>query len=93
MSDATAETIPGTLFLHIFSNGSVQLQFRPAGLDGTTRAITAGNTDAAQSELTNVFGLSAEAARAAIDRLVRESYADLPISIDGSKLQLLFRKR
>lgn len=93
MTNTTPAMISGILFLHIFSNGMVQEQFRPQGLDGTTRPILATSTDAAQSDLTRVFDLSLGEAQSAILRLCRDGYVELAISVAESKLQRLFRSK
>jgi hypothetical protein len=93
MLNATAGPIAGTLFLHLFSNGTVQAQFLPRGLDGTTRPMFCSDTDTVRTNLTTVFRLSTDEAQAAVRRLVRDGYAELAISMDESRLQVFFRSR
>lgn len=85
--------ISGTLFLHLFSNGSIQEQFLPKGLDGTTRPIFASSAEAAQSDLSTVFDFTVREAQAAVLRLCREGYLELAIAVEESKLQRLFRRK
>ena len=93
MMNTTTAMIPGTLFLHVFSNGTVQVQFLPQGLDGTTRPIVAINADRAQSDLSTIFDLSVRDAQSAIQRLCRDGYVELAISIEESRLPRLFRSK
>jgi hypothetical protein len=93
MTNETDVRVAGTLFAHMFSNGTVQLQLRPHALDGTPRPWVAANADLAQTDLEMVFGLSATEAQSTVQRLLREGYVEREISVDESRLPALFRHK
>lgn len=93
MINDTDVRIPGTLFVHLFSNGTVQLQLRPYALDGTPRPVVAANANSAQTDLEKVFGLSPAEAQSTVTRLLREGYVECEISVVESRLPALFRHK
>ena len=93
MTNETDVRIAGTLFAHMFSNGTVQLQLRPHALDGTPRPSVAANADLAQTDMEMVFGLSPEEAQSSVQRLLREGYVEREISVAQSRLPALFRQK